>query len=71
MSDDLRALLAVGTRLAHDGQWWQVSELDGPHVLLASQAGHIRRVSAATCSPIRPPGCRKRQAAPSRALVRS
>lgn len=46
MSDDLRALLAVGTRLAHDGQWWQVSELDGPHILLASPAGNIRRVSA-------------------------
>lgn len=46
MSEDLRALLAVETRLAYDGQWWQVTELDGPHVLLASQAGGIRRVSA-------------------------
>ena len=45
MSEDLRALLAVGTRLAYDGQWWQVAELDGPHVLLASPAG-VRRVSA-------------------------
>ena len=46
MKDELRALLAVGTRLAYDGQWWQVTELDGPHVLLTSQAGGIRRVSA-------------------------
>jgi hypothetical protein len=45
VSDNLRALLAVGTRLAYDGQWWQVSELDGAHVLLASPAG-VRRVSA-------------------------
>ena len=45
MSDNLRALLAVGTRLAYDGQWWQVSELDGAHVLLAGPAG-VRRVSA-------------------------
>ena len=41
----LRGLLAVGTRLAYDGQWWQVAEMDGPHVLLASPAG-VRRVSA-------------------------
>jgi transposase InsO family protein len=41
----LRALLAVGTRLAYDGQWWQVTEIDGPHVLLSSPAG-VRRVSA-------------------------
>jgi hypothetical protein len=45
VSDNLPALLAVGTRLAYDGQWWQVSELDGAHVLLASPAG-VRRVSA-------------------------
>ena len=45
MNEDLRALLAVGTRLAHDGLWWQVTELDGPHVLLSSPAG-VRRVSA-------------------------
>jgi hypothetical protein len=45
VSDDLRVLLAVGTRLAHDGRWWQVSELDGPHVLLSGAAG-VRRVSA-------------------------
>jgi hypothetical protein len=45
VSEDLRVLLAVGTRLAYDGQWWRVSELDGPHVLLASPAG-VRRVSA-------------------------
>ena len=45
MSGDLRALLAVGTRLAYDGQWWQVTEIDGPHVLLSSPAG-VRRVSA-------------------------
>ena len=45
MSEDLRALLAVGTRLAYDDRWWQVSELDGPHVLLTSLAG-VRRVSA-------------------------
>jgi Helix-turn-helix domain len=45
VSEDLRALLAVGTRLAYDGLWWQVSELDGPHVLLTSPAG-VRRVSA-------------------------
>ena len=37
MSEDLRVLLAVGTRLAHDGRWWQVSELHGPHVLLPSE----------------------------------
>jgi transposase InsO family protein len=47
VSNDLRALPAVGMRLAYDGQWWQVSELDGPHVLLTSPAGGIRRVSAA------------------------
>jgi transposase InsO family protein len=41
----LRGLLAVGTRLAYDGQWWQVAELDGPHVLLAGPVG-VRRVSA-------------------------
>jgi uncharacterized protein (DUF2345 family) len=45
VSGDLRALLAVGTRLAYDGQWWQVAEIDGPHVLLSSPAG-VRRVSA-------------------------
>jgi transposase InsO family protein len=45
VSEDLHALLAVGIRLAYDGQWWQVTELDGPHVLLASPAG-VRRVSA-------------------------
>lgn len=48
MSEDLRVLLAVGTRLAYDSQWWQVAEL-GPHVLLASPAG-VRRVS---CAPAR------------------
>jgi hypothetical protein len=41
----LRALLAVGTRLAYDGRWWQVAELDGPHVLLSGPSG-VRRVSA-------------------------
>ena len=46
MSEDLRALLTVGSRLAYDGQWWQVSELDGPHVLLTSPAGGIMRVGA-------------------------
>ena len=45
VNESLRGLLAVGTRLAYDGQWWQVAELDGPHVLLASPAG-VRRVSA-------------------------
>jgi transposase InsO family protein len=46
VSEDLRALLAVGTRLAYDGQWWQVSGLDGLHVLLAGPAGGIMRVGA-------------------------
>ncbi|MGH3070577.1 MAG: hypothetical protein ACRDMI_18610, partial [Streptosporangiaceae bacterium] len=46
MSNDLRAVLAVGTRLAYDGQRWQVTELDGAHVLLSGPAGGIRRVSA-------------------------
>ena len=45
MNESLRGLLAVGTRLAYDGQWWQVAEMDGPHVLLTSPAG-VRRVSA-------------------------
>jgi transposase InsO family protein len=45
VSEDLRVLLAVGTRLAYDGRWWQVSELDGPHVLL-TRPGGVRRVSA-------------------------
>jgi len=45
VSEDLPVLLAVGTRLACDGRWWQVSELDGPHVLLTSPGG-VRRVSA-------------------------
>jgi hypothetical protein len=45
VNETLRGLLAVGTRLAYDGQWWQVAELDGPHVLLAGPAG-ARRVSA-------------------------
>ncbi len=45
MNETLRGLVAVGTRLAYDGQWWQVAELDGPHVLLAGPAG-ARRVSA-------------------------
>ena len=45
MSESLRGLLAVGTRLAHDGQWWQVAELNGPDVLLSGASG-IRRVSA-------------------------
>jgi hypothetical protein len=46
VAPDMRAL-AVGTRLAHDGRWWKVGELDGPHVLLAgapgpaNQAGHL------------------------------
>jgi hypothetical protein len=44
VSEDLRALLAVGTRLACDGQAWQVSELDGPHVLVTCPAGGIVRV---------------------------
>jgi len=42
VAPDMRAL-AVGTRLAHDGRWWQVGELDGPHVLLAGAPG-VRRV---------------------------
>jgi len=46
VNENRRALLAVGTRLAYDGQWWQVSELDGAHVLLTSQAGSLRQVSA-------------------------
>jgi transposase InsO family protein len=46
VSDDLRGLLAVGTRLAYEGRWRQVTEMDGPHVLLTSQAGSVRRVSA-------------------------
>ena len=45
MSEALRGLLAVGTRLAHDGQWWQVAELNGPDVLLSGASG-IRRISA-------------------------
>jgi transposase InsO family protein len=45
VSESLRGLLAVGTRLAHDGQWWQVAELNGPDVLLSGAAG-VRRVSA-------------------------
>jgi hypothetical protein len=45
VNEALRGLLAVGTRLAYDGQWWQVAELDGPHVLLAGPAG-VRGVSA-------------------------
>jgi hypothetical protein len=35
----------VGARLAHEGQWWQVTEIDGPHIVL-SGAADIRRVSA-------------------------
>jgi transposase InsO family protein len=46
VKDEVHALLAVGTRLGYDGHWWQVTEMDGPHVLLTSQAGGIRRVSA-------------------------
>ena len=46
MNGELRAVLAVGTRLAYDGQWWQVAELDGTHVLLSGLGGGIRRVSA-------------------------
>jgi hypothetical protein len=42
---DLRALLAVGTRLTRDDQLWQVSELDGPYVPLDGAVG-VRRVSA-------------------------
>jgi len=45
VSESLRGLLAVGTRLAHDGQWWQVAEMDGPGVLLSGASG-MRRVSA-------------------------
>ena len=45
MSEDLRGLLAVGTRLAHDGQWWQVTELNGADVLLSGASG-VRRVGA-------------------------
>jgi transposase InsO family protein len=45
VSESLRGLLAVGTRLAHDGQWWQVAELNGPDVLLSGASG-ARRVSA-------------------------
>jgi hypothetical protein len=45
VSESLRGLLAEGTRLAHDGQWWQVAELNGPDVLLSGASG-VRRVSA-------------------------
>lgn len=45
MNETLRGLLAAGTRLAYDGQWWQVAEMDGPYVLLAGQAG-VWRVGA-------------------------
>jgi hypothetical protein len=45
VSGSLRGLLAVGTRLAHDGQWWQVTEIDGPDVLLPGASG-VRRVRA-------------------------
>jgi transposase InsO family protein len=45
VSESLRGLLAVGARLAHEGQWWQVAEIDGPHVVLSGAAG-VRRVSA-------------------------
>ena len=45
MSESLHGLLAVGTRLAHDGQWWQVAELNGPDVLLSGASG-MRRISA-------------------------
>jgi hypothetical protein len=45
VSECLRGLLAVGARLAHDGQWWQVAELNGPDVLLSAASG-VRRVSA-------------------------
>jgi hypothetical protein len=45
VSEALSSLLAVGTRLAHDGQWWQVAELNGPYVLLSGASG-VRRVSA-------------------------
>ncbi len=45
MSESLRGLLAVGTRLTHEGQWWQVAEIDGPHVVLSGAPG-VRRVSA-------------------------
>ncbi len=45
MSENLRALLTVGTRLAHHGQWWRVTELDGPHVVPGG-AAVLRRVSA-------------------------
>ena len=45
MNETLRGLLAVGTRLAHDGQWWKVAELNGPDVLLSGASG-VRRVSA-------------------------
>jgi hypothetical protein len=67
VSETLRSLLAVGARLVYDGQWWQVAELDGPHVLLASPAG----ARQGTCSPIPPPGCMKRPATLSRAPARS
>jgi transposase InsO family protein len=45
VNETLRGLLAVGTRLAHDGQWWQVAEMDGPDVLLSGASG-MRRISA-------------------------
>lgn len=46
MRDDLLAALRVGTRLAYDGQMWQVAELTPPSLLLAGAAGSLRRVGA-------------------------
>jgi hypothetical protein len=54
VSEDLRVQLAAGTRLGHDGRWWQVSDLDGPHVLLTGASG-VRRVrSRSAGTPPRP-----------------
>ena len=41
----MRAALRPGTRLAYDGQRWEVAELTPPSVLLAGPAGELRRVS--------------------------
>ncbi len=44
MPDGLRAELGIGTRLAYDGQMWQVADLTPPSLLLAAAAGDLRRV---------------------------
>lgn len=45
MDDGGRAHLSAGTRVAYDGQVWDVAELAPPSVLLAGPAGVLRRVS--------------------------